>query len=92
VRARDVVSGALLASSVRAAKKAAATRQLDGGPGLLEADVVDALDRALCAEARKLSAVAVARRSLSLPRAKEIVGVEVPNERSVGADARLRAA
>jgi proteasome ATPase len=92
VRARDVVSGALLASSVREAKKAAATRQLEHGPGLCEEDVVDALDRALCAEARKLSAVAVARRSLSLPRANEIVGVEIPTERSVGATAQLRAA
>jgi proteasome-associated ATPase len=92
VRARDVVSGALFASSVREAKKAAATRQLNDGPGLNEADVVDALDQALCAEARKLSAVAVARRSLSLPRANEIVGVELPTERSVGAVARLRAA
>ena len=92
VRARDVLSGALLASSVREAKKVAAIRQLDHGPGLCEADVVDALDQALCAEARKLSAVAVARRSLSLPRANEIVGVELPTERRVGASARLRAA
>lgn len=92
VRARDVVSGALLASSVREAKKVAATRQLEEGPGLGEADVVDALDRALDAEARKLSALAVARRSLSLARANEITGVELPTERSVGATARLRAA
>ena len=92
VRAREVVSGALLASSVREAKKVAALRELEHGPGLQEADVVDALDRGLCAEARKLSAVAVARRSLSLPRANEIVGVEVPAERRVGASAQLRAA
>jgi proteasome ATPase len=92
VRARDVVSGALLASSVREAKMVAATRELRHGPGLQGADVVDALDRALCAEARKLSAVAVARRSLCLPRAKEIVSVEVPAERRVGATAKLRAA
>jgi proteasome-associated ATPase len=92
VRARDVVSGALLASSVREAKKLAAIRQLHQGPGLCEADVVDALDQALGAEARKLSSVAVARRSLSLPRANEIVGVEVPTERSIGATAPLRVA
>lgn len=92
VRARDVVSGALLAGSVREAKKVAATRQLNEGAGLSEADVIDALDQSLCAEARKLSAVVVARRSLSLPRASEIVGVELPTERSVGAVARLRAA
>jgi proteasome ATPase len=92
VRARDVVSGALLASSVREAKKAAALRQLDHAPSLCEADVIEALDRSLGAEARKLSAVVVARRSLSLPRANEIVGVEVPAERSIGAAAQLRAA
>lgn len=92
VRARDVVSGALLASSVREAKKAAAIRQLHDGPGLCEADVVEALDQSLVAEARKLSAVAVARRSLSLPRAHEIVSVEVPAERRVGTRAQLRAA
>ena len=84
--------GSPLASSVREAKKVAALRELEHGPGLQEADVVDALDRALCAEARKLSAVAVARRSLSLPRANEIVSVEVPAERRVGATAQLRAA
>jgi proteasome-associated ATPase len=92
VRARDVVSGALLASSVRDAKKSAAARQLQQGPALQGADVVDALDRALCAEARKLSSVAVARRSLSIPRANEIVSVEVPAERGISATARLRAA
>jgi len=92
VRARDVVSGALLASSVREAKKTAATRQIDDGPGLRGDDVIEALDRALCAEARKLSAVAVARRSLSIPRVNEIVAVEVPAERRVGAAATLRAA
>ena len=47
VGARDVVSGALLASSVREAKKAAAIRQLHDGSGLCEADVVEALDQAL---------------------------------------------
>jgi proteasome-associated ATPase len=92
VRARDVVSGALLASSVREAKKVAATRQLQRGSGLQGADVVDALDQALCAEARKLSAVSVARRSLSHPRANEIVAVEVPAERRVSAITKLRAA
>jgi proteasome-associated ATPase len=92
VRARDVVSGALLASSVREAKKAAALRQLHHGPGLREADVIEALDRALGAEARKLSSVVVARRALSLPRAHEIVGVELPAERSIGSAAQLRAA
>ncbi len=92
VRARDVVSGALLASSVREAKKTAAIRQRQGGAGLHEADVVEALDRALVAEARKLSAVVVARRSLSIPRAHEIVSVEVPAERRVSTSAQLRAA
>ncbi|MCZ6784835.1 MAG: hypothetical protein O7G30_16170, partial [Proteobacteria bacterium] len=92
VRARDVVSGALLASRGRDAKKAAAIRGRHDGPGLCEADVVEALDQSLVAEARKLSAVAVARRSLSLPRAHEIVSVEVPAERSVGTRAQLRAA
>jgi proteasome ATPase len=92
VRARDVVSGALMASSVREAKKAAAIRKRQGGPGLCESDVVDALDLALGAEARKLSSVQVARRSLSIPRAREIVSVEIPTERGVGTAARLRAA
>lgn len=92
VRARDVVSGALLAGSVERAKKVAAARQRAGGPGLREDDVVDALEQALDAEARKLSTLAVARRSLSLPRAHEIVRVDVPTERRVTHGARLRAA
>ena len=92
VRAPQLVSGALLASSVERAKKAAARRQLEGGARLRVDDVTLALDQALADEARKLSAVSVARRTLSLPRANEITRVEVPPERQLGAFSRLRAA
>ena len=92
VRAPQLLSGALLASSVERAKKAAAQRELEGGNRLGTGDVTLALDQALAAEARKLSAVPVARRTLSLPRANEITRVEVPPERHVGAFSRLRAA
>jgi len=92
LRARDLVSGALLASSVERAKKSAAARELVGGAGLHPDDVVDALDQALAAEARKLSDVHVARRALQLPRAGEITRIDVPIERQVGGLTRLRAA
>jgi proteasome-associated ATPase len=92
VRAPQMLSGALLASSVERAKKAAAHRDLEGGAGLGVEDVIFALDQALAAEARKVSAVAVARRTLSLPRANEIARVEVPAERQLGAFASVRAA
>lgn len=92
VRARDLVSGALLASSVERAKKCAVARELEGGVGLQCEDVVDALDQALGAEARKLSDLRVARRALQIPRAGEITRVELPVERQVGALTRLRAA
>ena len=92
VRARDLVSGALLASSVERAKKRAAARELEGGAGLQCEDVIEALDQALGAEARKLSDVHVARRALQVPRAGEITRVDLPIERQVGALTRLRAA
>ena len=82
VRARDVLSGALLASSVETAKHAAAWRQVQGGgPGLSLDDVIDALDDALLAEARKLESASVARETLAFPGAHEIVHVTLPADR-----------
>ena len=76
VRAPDVLSGALLASSVEAAKHAAAWRHVqDGAPGLGLDDLIDALAEALLAEARKLESAAVARETLAFPGANEIVHV-----------------
>ncbi len=84
IRAHHVLSGAMLASSVTRAKLSAAGRHLGGTPGLELDDLLAAFDEALCAEASKISAPQVARQTLSIPRAEEIVRVEIPPERQKG--------
>jgi proteasome-associated ATPase len=92
IRASQLLSGALLASGVERAKHTAAVREQEGGEPLGAGDLQDALDAALDAEARKLESVQAARRVLEIPRAAEIVRVEVPAERRMAGFARLRAA
>jgi proteasome-associated ATPase len=81
IRPRDVVSGAMLASAVGRAKHAAAQRSLRATTGLAAEDLLEALDEALDAEARRLCSPRVAARALDHPRAAEIVRVELAPER-----------
>ena len=105
IRARDVMSGALLASAVGDAKHAAAQRELqaslyaaesdkqtESAPGVRHEDLLAALDDALAAEAEKISAPHVARQVLDIPHADEIARVEVATARRVRAHRHLRAA
>jgi hypothetical protein len=87
-----VLSGALLASAVQRARHAAARRALDRGTGLALEDLLAALDLALEAEARKLLAPHVARRTLDIEEADEIVLVEPPPGRRPRHHRYLRAA
>jgi proteasome-associated ATPase len=87
-----VLSGALLASAVDRAKHVAARRHLQGGEGITLEDLLDALDEALTAEARKASAPHVARQMLSFDGSDEIVLVELPPQRSARRHRYLRAA
>jgi proteasome-associated ATPase len=103
IRARDVLSGALLASAVEQAKHAAAQRELQATryaaesdkqtedvAGIRYEDLLTALDQALGAEAEKLAAPHVARRTLDIPRADEIARVDVVPERRKSPERRLR--
>jgi proteasome-associated ATPase len=105
IRARDVLSGALLASAVGAAKHAAAQRELQAALyaeesdkqaedvlGLRYEDLLTALDDALTAEAQKISAPHVARQTLDIPHADEIARVEVATEHQVRQHRYLRVA
>jgi len=83
IRARDVVSGAMLASALERAKHAAARRSIDGGPGLAPEDLVGALDAALDGEARRLGSEHAARRTLDHPDARRIARVSVAPERQL---------
>jgi proteasome-associated ATPase len=83
IRARDVVSGAMLASAVERAKHAAARRSLEGGPGLAAEDLLAALDAALDGEARRLGSEHAARRTLDHPEARRIARVQVAPERQI---------
>ena len=91
VTAAHVMSGALIASAVEHAKHVAAERHRDAGDGLAVEDLLDALDRALAAEAEKLRLPHAARRNLHLPRADEIIRVELPTRRSPPRHRYLRA-
>jgi proteasome-associated ATPase len=92
ISARDVLSGALIASAVEAAKHAAAHRHLQGGDGLGAEDVLEALDVAITSEASKLCGPNVARQVLDIPGAQEIVRVELAPARSLRRHRYLRAA
>ncbi len=92
IRPADVLSGALLASAVGRAKHAAAYRHLDGGTGIATEDLLEALDEALTAEARKLERPHVAVQTLDIPRADEIVRMQVAPERRLRRHRYLRAA
>jgi proteasome-associated ATPase len=81
IRARDVVSGAMLASAVERAKHVAAQRVLGGGPGLAPEDLLAALDEALDGEALRLGSEHAARRALDHPDARRIARVTVAPER-----------
>jgi proteasome-associated ATPase len=76
-----VVSGALIAATVREACATAAAREDFDEGGLRVEDVLAALDRGLAAEVEKLRAPPAARRILDWPDAEDIVRVEVPLER-----------
>lgn len=91
VTAAHVMSGALVASAVERAKHAAAERHTDADGGLAVEDLLDALDRALVAETEKLRLPHAARRILDLPRAEEIIRVEVPARRPPPRHRYLRA-
>jgi len=103
IRARHLLSGALLASAVERAKHSAAQRELesvstaaeaDGGEqhGLRFDDLFTALDHAIAAEAEKLSVPHVARQMLEIPRAEEIARVDITVERRINHHRHLRAA
>jgi proteasome-associated ATPase len=104
IRARHLLSGALLASAVERAKHSAAQRELesvaaatemgDEGEehGLRFEDLFLALDHAIAAEAKKLSAPHVARQMLEIPRAEEIVRVELTVESRIVRHRYLRVA
>ena len=105
VRARDLISGALLSSAVGDAKHAAAHRevqaalyaeesdkQTESAVGIRYEDLLTALDDALAAEAEKISAPHVARQVLDVPHADEIARVELATERRVQTHRHLRAA
>ncbi len=91
LRPPHVLCGALLASAAQRAKYAAASREVEGeATGLGALDLLEALEEALDSEAEKLRAPHVARRLLGIPRAEEIVRVElarrpVPRHRFVRA-------
>jgi proteasome-associated ATPase len=85
IRARDVVSGAMLAGAVERAKHAAAHRALGGGPGLAPEDLLAALDEALDGEAQRLGSEHAARRTLDHPDARRIARVAVAPERRLHA-------
>jgi proteasome-associated ATPase len=93
VAARDVVTGALLSSAVERAKHAAAAREAaPEDDGLTLEDVLGALDDALEAETEKLRSPAAARRLLDIPRADEILRVELAPRRHPRRYRYLRAA
>lgn len=105
IRARDVISGALLASAVSDAKHAAARREVEaalyaeesdreteGAVGISYEDLLTALDAALAAELEKISVPHVARRTLDVPHADEIARVEVATPQRVSLHSHLRAA
>jgi proteasome-associated ATPase len=99
IRAPDVVSGALIASAVESAKRAAAVRHLVAGRtaagepvDLGLEDLLDALDGALAAEVEKLRTPLAARRMLDFRGAEEIVRVDVPTDRPPSRHRYLRAA
>jgi proteasome-associated ATPase len=92
VVARDVLSGALIASAVGRAKYAAAYRHLEGGSGITVEDMLEALGEALTSEARKLDAVHVARETLDFPGAERIVRIELARSRRVRRHRYVRAA
>ena len=104
VRARDVLSGALLASAVSDAKHAAAHREVqaalvadashvhESAPGIRYEDLLTALDDALAAEANKIAAPHVARQVLEIPRAAEIARVDVAPKRRASPHHHLRVA
>jgi proteasome-associated ATPase len=92
IAAADVLSGALLASAVERAKHVAARRDLEGDRGIRAEDLFAAVDQALAAEARKLSAKLHARQVLDDPRADDIVHVEVPRERRIPRHRYMRVA
>ncbi len=93
VAARDVVTGALLSSAVERAKHAAAAREAaPEDDGLTLEDVLGALDDALEAEQEKLRSPAAARRLLDIPRADEILRVELAPRRRPRRYRYLRAA
>jgi proteasome-associated ATPase len=91
VAAADVLSGALLQSAVERAKHVAAQRELEGDGGIRAEDLFAAVEDALAAEARKLSAPLHARQVLDDPRADDIVHVEVPCERRIPRHRYMRA-
>jgi proteasome-associated ATPase len=90
IRARDVVSGAMLASAVERAKHAAAQRALAGGPALVPEDLLAALDEALDGEARRLGSEHAARRTLDHPEARRIARVALAPERRLHAHRYVR--
>ncbi|MGH7818392.1 MAG: AAA family ATPase, partial [Candidatus Binatia bacterium] len=92
VEPRDVVCGALVATAVERAKHAAAERHTEEDGGLRVEDLLEALDEALVAEAKKLRSPVAARHVLDFPRAEEIARVELPARRRPGRHRYLRAA
>jgi SpoVK/Ycf46/Vps4 family AAA+-type ATPase len=93
ITARDVLSGALLASAVEQAKHVAAHRRIVHGDGRIRLeDLIDAVDAALEAEAGKLTAPLAARRVLEIPHADEIVRVERPRGQRIRRHRTVRAA
>lgn len=92
IAAAEVLSGALLASAVERAKHVAAQRELEDNGGIRAEDLFAAVDEALAAETRKLSARLHARQVLDDPRADDIVHVEVPRERRIPRHRYMRAA
>jgi proteasome-associated ATPase len=93
IAARDVVTGALLSSAVERAKHAAAAREAaPEDDGLTLEDVLGALDDALEGEMEKLRSPAAARRLLDIPRADEILRVELAECRRPRRYRYLRAA
>jgi proteasome-associated ATPase len=83
VRARDVVSGALLAGAVRRAKTTAALRRVrgDATSGVTERDLLDALDEALWTEAEKIRTPRAANRILDVAEGETITRVELVRAR-----------
>ncbi|MCP5040852.1 MAG: AAA family ATPase [bacterium] len=102
VRAREILSGAMLATAVQNAKHAAARREVeahgdstdiaDEAFGIGSEDLLAALDEAIVAEAQKISVPHVARRVLDIPNADEIVRVDVAPDRTSPRHRYLRVA